>query len=150
MALTVEAAARSQGLQVQIIKVERGAANPDFDGVFEACAKGGAQAVVVISTPVTTPHRQRIAEAARKSRMPILSPREHADAGGLISFGTGFSEATRRTATFVDRILKGAKPGELPIETVRNHELVVNLKTARELGVTLPATFVSRATQIIQ
>ena len=147
---TVEAAAASQGLQVQIIKVERGAAIPDFDGVFEASVKGGAQAVIVISTPVTTPHRRRIAEAAMKNRMPILSPREHADAGGLISFGTGFSEATRRTATFVDKILKGAKPGELPIETVRKHELVINLKTARELGVTLPSTFVSRATQVIQ
>jgi putative ABC transport system substrate-binding protein len=85
-----------------------------------------------------------------KKRMPILSPREHADAGGLISFGTGFSEATRRTATFVDKILKGAKLGELPIETVRKHELVINLKTARELGVTLPSTFVNRATQVIQ
>jgi putative ABC transport system substrate-binding protein len=150
MVQTVEAAARSQGLQVQILKLERGAAIPDFDGVFEASVKGGAQAVIVISTPVTTPYRRRIAEAAVKNRMPILSPREHADAGGLISFGTGFSEATRHTATFVDRILKGAKPGELAIETVRKHELVINLKTARELGVTLPTTFVSRATQIIQ
>jgi putative ABC transport system substrate-binding protein len=150
MVQTVEAAARSQGLEVQIIKVERGAATPDFDGVFEASVKGGAQAVIVISTPVTTPHRRRIAEAAMKNRMPILSPREHADAGGLISFGTGFSEATRRTATFVDKILKGAKPSELPIETVRKHELVINLKTARELDVTLPSTFVSRATEVIQ
>ena len=150
MVQTVDAAARSQGLQVQILKVERGAAIPDFDGVFEASVKGGAQAVIVISTPVTTPHRRRIAEAAMKNRMPILSPREHADAGGLISFGTGFSEATRRTANFVDKILEGAKPGELPIETVRRHELVINLKTARELGVTLPPPFVSRATEVIQ
>ncbi len=147
---TVEAAARSQGLQVQIIKVERGAAIPDFDGVFESSVNGDAQAVIVISTPVTTPHRRRIAEAATKHRMPLLSPREHADAGGLLSFGTGFSEATRRTAAFVDKILNGAKPGELPIETVRKDELVINLKTARELGVTLPSTLVSRATQVIQ
>ena len=147
---TVEAAARSQGLQVKIIKVERSAAIPDFDTVFAASVKQDAQAVIVISTPVTTPHRRRIAEAATKHRMPLLSPREHADAGGLISFGTGFSEATRRTATFVDKILKGAKPGELPIETVRKDELVINLKTARELGVTVPSTLVSRATEVIQ
>ena len=146
----VETAARAQAVQVQVVKVERGPALPDFDAAFAAAAKEGAQAVIVISTPVTTPHRQLIAEAAIKYRMPILSPREHADAGGLISFGTAFSEATRRAATFVDKILKGARPGEIPIETVRQHELVINLKAARELGVTLPSTFVSRATQINQ
>ena len=147
---TVETAARTQGLQVQILKVERGEAIPDFDGVLEASMKEGAQAIIVISTPVTTPHRRRIAQAAMRHRMPILSPREHADAGGLITFGTGFSEATRRTAIFVDKILKGARPSELPVETVRKHELVINLKTARELGVTFPSTFLGRATEVIQ
>jgi ABC-type uncharacterized transport system substrate-binding protein len=82
--------------------------------------------------------------------MPTLSPREHADAGGLISYGTGFSEATRRTPAFVDKILKGAKPSELSIESVRQHEIIINLKTAREIGLTVPSAALSRATQVIQ
>jgi putative ABC transport system substrate-binding protein len=103
-----EEAARSLGLQTQILKVERGAASPDFEGAFEAASKAGAGAVVVLSTPVTTPNRRRIAESAIRHRVPTLSPREHADAGGLISYGTAFSEAPRRAAPYVDKILKGA------------------------------------------
>ena len=80
-------------------------------------------AVVVFSTPVTSPNRRRIAEFAAKHRLPTLSPRDHADAGGLISYGTGISEAIRRTASYVDKILRGAEPGDLPVETVRQDEL---------------------------
>ena len=145
-----EDAARSHGLQIQVLKVERGVATPDFDGAFEAAKREGAEAVVVLSTPVTSPHRRRIAKSALKYRLPILSPREHADAGGVMSYGTAFSEATRRTAIFVDKILKGAKPGDLPVATVRQHELVINLKTAREIGLTLPSTLLSRASQVIE
>jgi putative ABC transport system substrate-binding protein len=145
-----EEAARSLGLQPQILKVERGAASPDFDGAFETASKAGAGAVVVLSTPVTTPNRRRIAESAIKHRLPTLSPREHADAGGLISYGTGFSEATRRAATYVDKILKGAKPGELSIQSVKQHEIIINLKTAGEIGLRVPSGALSRATQVIQ
>ena len=145
-----EDAARSHGLQMQVLKVERGAATPDFDAAFEAASKGGAEAIVVLSTPVTSPHRRRIAEAALRYRLPILSPREHADAGGVMSYGTAFSEATRRTAIYVDGILKGTKLSDLPVETVRQHELVINLKAAREIGLTLPSTLLSRASQVIQ
>ena len=143
------AVGRSLGLHMQIVKVER-SPNPDFDAAFAAAKSEGARAVVVLSTPVTTPNRRRIAEAAMKYQLPILSPREHADAGGMISFGTGFSMATRRAATHIDRILKGARPGELPVEIVKQHELVFNLKTARELGVTIPAALLSSATQVIE
>ena len=145
-----EEAARLLGIQIQILKVERGAASPDFDGAFEAARRAGVSAIVVLSTPVTTPNRRQIAQSAMKHRVPTLSPREHADAGGLISYGTGFSEATRRTATYVDKILKGAKSGELPIESIRKHEIVINLKTAREIGVTVPSAVLSKATQVIQ
>jgi putative ABC transport system substrate-binding protein len=147
---TNDEAAQSLGLQTQILKVERGAANPDFDGAFEAAKKASAGAVVVLSTPVTTPNRRRIAEAAIKYRMPTLSPGGHADAEGLISFGTEFSEVTRRAAAFVDKILKGASPGDLPIETVKDHEIIINLKTAREIGLTFPPAVVSRATRVVQ
>ncbi|HZM45028.1 MAG TPA: ABC transporter substrate-binding protein [Burkholderiales bacterium] len=144
-----EEAAHAQGLQSIILKVDRGAANPDFDGAFDNAKKAGAQAVVVLSTPVTSPNRRRIAESAIRYRIPTLSPRAHADAGGLISYGTAFSRGPERAATYVDKILKGAKPGELPVETVRMHEIVINLKAARELGLSLPPAVLSRATQVI-
>jgi putative ABC transport system substrate-binding protein len=147
---TNEEAAQSLGIQTQILKLERGATNPDVDGAFDAAKKAGIGAVVVLSTPVTTPHRRRIAEAAIKYRIPTLSPRGHADAEGLISFGTEFSEATRRAATFVDKILKGAKPSDLPIDTVKDPEIIVNLNTAREIGLSFPPAVVSRATRVIQ
>ncbi len=143
-----EDAARALGLQTRVLKVER--ANPDFEAVFEAAKKESVGAVVVSSTPVTSPNRKRIIELAIKHRLPTLSPRDHVDAGGLISYGTGLSEATRRTATYVDKILKGAKPSELPVETVRQHELIINLKTAREIGVSFPPAILSRANQVVQ
>lgn len=143
-----EVAAQALGLQTQPVIVER--ANPDFEAAFEAAKKQGAGAVIVFSTPVTTPNRKRIIELAIKHRLPTLSPRDHADAGGLISYGTGLSEAIRRTATYVDKILKGAKPSQLPVETVRQHELIINLKVAREIGVSFPPAMLSRATQVVQ
>ena len=144
-----EEAARTLGLEALVLKVERGAASPDFDGAFAKAKQEGAGAVVVLSTPVTTPNRWRIAEAAIKHRIAVLSPREHADSGALMSFGTAFSEATRGAAAHVDKILKGAKAGELPIDTIKRHELVLNLKTAREIGLTLPSAVLRSANQII-
>ena len=146
---TNEEAARALGLEALVLKVERGAASPDFDGVFAKAKQEGVGAVVVLSTPVTTPNRRRIAEAAIKYRIATLSPREHADSGALMSFGTGFSEATRAAAAQVDKILKGAKAGDLPVDTVKRHELVLNLKTAREIGLTLPPAVLRSATQVI-
>jgi putative ABC transport system substrate-binding protein len=143
-----EVAARALGLQIQPLKVER--ANPDFEGAFEAAKKQGAGAVIVFSTPVTSPNRKRIIELAIKHRLPTLSPRDHADAGGLISYGTGLSEAIRRTATYADKILKGAKPADLPVETLLQHELVINLKAARDLGLTIPPSILVKASQVVQ
>jgi len=144
-----ETAARSLGLQTVVLKVER-VPDPDFESAFDGARKDGAGAVMVLSTPVTSPHRKRIAELAIKHRLPTLSPRDHADAGGLISYGTSFVEATRHSATCADRILKGAKPADLPIERVRQHELVINLKAARDLGLTVPPSVLSSASQVVQ
>jgi putative ABC transport system substrate-binding protein len=144
-----EDAARALGLQTQTLKVAR-TPNPDFEGALEQAKNEGTGAVVVISTPVTTPHRRRIAELATKHRLPTLSPRDHADSGALISYGTGFSEPIRGAAVYVDKIFKGAKPGDLPVETARQHQLIINLKTAREIGVTVPPAILSRANQVIQ
>ena len=145
-----EQAARAAGLETLVLKVERGAVIPDFEGAFEKAKKEGAQAVIVMSTPVTTPHRRRIAESSIKTGIPTLSPRDHADAGGMLNFGTAFSGATRRAAVYVAKIFEGAKPNELPIEMVHRHELVINYKTAREIGLTLPAAFVARTHQAIE
>jgi len=143
-----EDAARSAGLEFSVHKVER-IPNPDFAGALEAAKREGAQAVVVISTPVTTPHRKIIVELAAKQQLPTLSPRDHEDAAPLMSYGTTFLESTRRAAGYVDRILKGAKPGELGVETVSEPELIFNLKTARVIGVTVPEAVLSRATRIV-
>jgi putative ABC transport system substrate-binding protein len=150
MYLENEEAARRLGLEALVIKVDRGAASPDFDGALAKAKQDGAGAVVVLSTPVTTPNRRRIAEAAIKHSIALLSPRGHADSGALISFGTAFSEATRAAAAHVDKVVKGAKANELPIVTVKRHELVLNLRTAREMGLTLPPTVLRSANQVIE
>lgn len=145
----VENAARAVGIETLALNVER-VPNPDFDGAFQSAKAKGAGAVVVLSTPVTTPHRKRIAELAVTHTLPTLSPRDHADAGGLLSYGTSFVEATKHSAAVVDKILKGARPADLPVETVSRHELVVNLGAARSLGVTIPAATLASASQVLQ
>ena len=146
---TLEDAAQDLGLVARSFKVARGL-HPDFDGALEAAKKESVDAVVVLSTPVTTPHRRQIAEAAAKHRLPTLSPRDHEDAGSLMCYGTSFAEATRRAAGYVDRILKGTQPGDLPVETVRQPELIINLRAARALGLTLPASVLSKATRVVE
>jgi putative ABC transport system substrate-binding protein len=146
---TAERAAQSHGLETLTLKVER-VPNPDFDVAFETARQKNVGAIIVLSTPVTTPNRKRIAELAGKHRLPTISPRDHADAGGLISYGTSFIEATRHSAAYVDRILRGATPAELPVETVRRPELVINLNAARELGVTVPQSVLERASDVVK
>ena len=103
---TLEDAAQDLGLVARSFTVARGL-HPDFDGALEAAKKDSVDAVVVLSTPVTSPHRRQIAEAAATHSLPTLSPRDHDDAGSLMCYGTSFAEATRRAAGYVDRILKG-------------------------------------------
>jgi putative tryptophan/tyrosine transport system substrate-binding protein len=146
---TLEDAARDLGLVARAFKVARGL-NPDFDGALEAAKKESVDAVIVLSTPVTTPHRRQIAEAAAKHSLPTLSPRDHEDAGGLMCYGTSFAQLTRNAAGYVDRILTGAQPGDLPVETVRQPELIINLRAARALGLTLPASVLSKATRVVE
>jgi putative ABC transport system substrate-binding protein len=100
--------------------------------------------------PVPMNHRKEIAELGFKYRLPIVFPLAGEDVGGLIAYGTSLAERYRRMAAYVDMILKGAKPGELPVEAVNRYELVVNLKTARMLGITIPATVLQRADRVIQ
>ena len=92
----------------------------------------------------------RVGYLPSASPPPTVFPRDHVDAGGLIAYGPSLAETGRRMAAYVDKILKGAKPGDLPVEVVRRHELIINLKTAREIGVTIPPEVLKRADQVIQ
>ena len=140
-------AARAEKLEVTSHRVAR--AKPDFSAAMDAAKAAGAQAVVVLSTPVTTPHRKAIADAALQRKLPTLAPRDHADAAPLLSYGVSFAETTRRAAGLVDRILGGAKAAELPVESAAKPELILNLRTAKELGLVIPPPIMGMATQRI-
>jgi len=110
-----------------------------------------ADALLVVSGGLLTAEARRIAELAARSRLPAMYPlRLHVDAGGLISYGTDIVDVWRRAAVFIDKILKGAKPADLPVEQPTKFELVINLKTAKALGLTIPQSLLLRADQVIE
>ena len=123
----------------------------EIEGVFEKAAREGATALVVLPDPVFFSERARIAALAEKSRMPVMySMREHVDAGGLMAYGANARDLFRRAATYVDKILKGAKPADLPVERPTKFDLVINMKTAKALGLTIPPSILVRADQLIE
>jgi putative tryptophan/tyrosine transport system substrate-binding protein len=136
------------GLRPQVIRVK--GPSPDYSEVFRAMERERAQALIVLEEPINVSCRKEIADLALNLRLPTVFAREYADAGGLIAYGTTFREAARQMAPYVDRILKGKRPGDLPIRTVLRHELVVNLRTARTLGLTIPDDLIKRADLVIQ
>jgi putative ABC transport system substrate-binding protein len=110
-----------------------------------------AGALTVLSNSLFFNQRRRLVDLAAKNRLPtVYSVREFVDAGGLMAYGPNFAEVYRRAATFVDRILKGAKPADLPVEQPTKFELVINLKTAKALGLTIPPSVLGRADQVIE
>jgi ABC-type uncharacterized transport system substrate-binding protein len=141
-------AARSLAVQLQFLE----ARDPnEFDGAFAAIAKERSEAVVVMADTMFVLHRRRLADLAATSRLPAAYGwREHVEAGGLMSYGPSLSDLFRRSATFVDRILKGAKPGDLPVEQPTTFELAINLKTAKALGLTIPQSLLARADRVIE
>lgn len=143
-----EQQARALGLQSQRLRVA--APHPDLEGAFEAMKREHADALLVLEEPVPGVYANAIAELAAKHRLPTLFAPSRVAAGGLIFYGTSQTDAIRHMAAYVAKILKGAKPGELPVETVTRYELVVNLKTAREIGVTIPPDVLARANRVIQ
>jgi putative ABC transport system substrate-binding protein len=144
----LEAAARSLGVELQILEVRR---PEDFQRAFGAARRGRAGALNVLASPFLYGHRQTIIDLAAKNRLPaIYQWREMAEAGGLMSYGPTLSELLRLCAAVLDRILKGSKPGDLPVEQPRKLELVVNLKTAKALGLTIPRSLLVRADEVIQ
>jgi ABC-type uncharacterized transport system substrate-binding protein len=144
----IKSAARSLELQVQLVEA-RGAG--DFDGAFAAMARERAGALFVVQDPAFIPHRARLVDLAAKNRLPsIFTQRADVEAGGLMSYGPNLADMYRRTATYVDKILKGAKPADLPVEQPTKFELVINLKTAKALGLTIPSSLLQRADEVIQ
>jgi ABC-type uncharacterized transport system substrate-binding protein len=143
-----EALARSVGLQAQLLDVRT---TRDLEPAFDAALRRRAGALIVGIDALTQANRGQIVEASAKRHLPTISrEREFADAGGLVSYGVHYSDSYRRAAVYLDKILKGAKPGDLPIEQPTKFELVINLKTAKVLGLTIPQSVLMRADQVIQ
>jgi len=144
----LERAARALGVQLQYLDV-RGP--KDVERVFQAASKGRADAVLVLASPILESHRTQVADLAAQHRLPAIYPfSEFAEAGGLVTYGVSVAELYRRAATYVDKILKGAKPGDLPVEQPTKFELVINLKTAKALGITIPPSLLVFADEVIQ
>lgn len=123
----------------------------DIEAAFQDAKKGHAEAVLVLASPVLNSRRTEVVELASKSRLPaIYDRREFSEVGGLLSYGTSVSELDRRAATYVDKILKGAKPADLPVEQPTKFELVINLKAAKQIHVTIPQKVLLKADRVIQ
>ena len=144
-----EVAARSLGVQLQSLEVR--CPNPDYESAFGVATRGHAGALITLRNPPIVFHQRRIVNLATKSRLPaIYDDREFVESGGLMSYGANLADMYRRAATYVDKILKGAKPADLPVEQPTRFELVINLKTAKALGLTIPRSILVRADQVIQ
>jgi putative ABC transport system substrate-binding protein len=144
----IEVAARTLGIQLQLVP----AASPDdFAGAFAAMTRERADALIVLPSPMLFGEYRRIVGMAANSRLPAMgAAREFADVGGLVSYGVNLPDLSPRTATHLDKILKGARPTELPVEQPTKFELVINLKTARELGLTITREFLLLADDVIE
>src|SRR6266852_227100 len=144
----IEIAARSLGVQLQLVQ----ALGPeDFDSAFSAMASGHADALIVLPSPMLYAEHRRIVELAAKNRLPAMyQAREFVDAGGLMAYGANLPDLARRAATYVDKILKGAKPADLPVEQPTKFELLVNLMTASEPGLTISREFLLLADEVIE
>ncbi len=144
-----EAAARALNSQLQPIEV-RGP-EPDLESAFQAIAKSRAKALIVVANPVLLHNRERIALTANNKRLPTMcESMEYVEAGCLLSYSANQADLYRRAATYVDKILKGAKPADLPVEQPTKFEFVINLKTAKALSLTIPQSVLYRADKVIK
>lgn len=144
----IESAARSLRVKVEFLRVRTPS---EIDRAFSTLRAGTTRALLVLAHPMFLEERHRIVRLAASNRLPgIFEQREFAEAGGLVSYGADFAEMYRRLAGYVDKILKGAKPGDLPVEQSTKFHIVVNLKTAKALGLTIPPSLLARADQVIE
>jgi putative tryptophan/tyrosine transport system substrate-binding protein len=145
----VELAAGTFGVKLQYLDV----LDPkDFENAFRAAAKGRADAILIlVAGTVSAAHRPKIAELAVKSRLPVIyNRREYVEAGGLMTYNVSVTDLDRRAATYVDKILKGAKPADLPVEQPTKFEFIINLKAAKQIGLTIPPNVLARADKVIR
>ena len=143
-----EAAARSLKVELRIVEA-RGPA--EFEGAFAAMTKERTSAILVLSDTIFLFNGRQLADLAAKNRLPAMyGSREHVEAGGLMAYATNVAELSRRASTYVGKILQGAKPADLPVEQPTKFELVINLKTAKALGLTIPPSLLGRADEVIQ
>ena len=144
----MERVAGELGVKLQYLEVQ---SPKEIEPTLLAASKGRAQAVLINRTPVTAVHYARIAELAIKNRLPTMyADREFVEAGGLMSYGADYIFMYRRAAVYVDKILKGTKPADLPVEQPTKFELVINLKTAKQIGLTIPPNVLARADEVIK
>jgi putative tryptophan/tyrosine transport system substrate-binding protein len=144
----LEAAAPNLGVQVLTVPVRT---PEDLDGAFAMMARERVNGFLAVASPLTRSQRARLAELSLKHRLAgMFGTRENVEAGGLMSYAADLVDLTRRAATYIDKILKGAKPADLPVEQPTKFELVINLKTAKALGLTIPPSVLARADQVIE
>jgi putative tryptophan/tyrosine transport system substrate-binding protein len=138
-------------LRVQLQSFEVKTSNPDFEGEFKNIVKQRIGGVVTSSSPVITYHRKKILQLLEQNRLPAIHPDQRfANDGGLMVYGVNLDDLYRRTAVFVDKILKGTKPAELPVEQPIKFELVINIKAAKQIGLTIPPNVLARADRVIK
>jgi putative ABC transport system substrate-binding protein len=142
-----EVAAQTLAVRLQFVEARD---RDDLERAFEEMARTRASALTVLTSSMFFAEHRRLMELAAKNRLPVVYPwREPVDAGGLMAYGPSIPDMFRRAATYVDKILNGAKPGELPVEQPTKFELVINLKTAKALGLTIPPSLLARADHVI-
>jgi len=150
MVRAADVAAQALGVQLHLVEA-RGRGPDAFDSAFAAMTNAHADALLVLADTIFFEHRRRLAELAAMSHLPTMyQGREHVEAGGLISYAASVPDVWRHGATYVDKILKGAKPADLPVEQPTRFELVINLKTAQALGITMPPSLLLLADEVIR
>ena len=144
----IDLAAGAFRVQLQLLDV---VGPKDIETAFRAAKKGRADALLALASPVLSDHRTQIVELERKNRLPAIHYRpEFVEAGGLMSYATSFTDLSRRAATYVDKILRGARPADLPVEQPTKFEFVINLKAAKQIGLTIPQSVLYRADRVIK
>ena len=144
----IELAAAAFSVKIQNLDVQ---GPKDFETAFRAASKGRAEAALVLVSTIFNSHRTQVIELAVKSQLPaIFYSAEYVELGGLMAYGPSYTDLYRRTATYVDKIFKGAKPADLPVEQPTKFELIINLKTAKQIGLTIPPNVLVRADRVIR
>ena len=141
-----QAAAQGLGVQIQALEVRN---SREFESAFKTASRKGN--ALVLQTVITQANQKQIVERATKNRLPAMfGESQYTEAGGLMSYGPNITDLFRRAATYVDKILKGAKPADLPVEQPKKFELIINLKAAKQIGLTIPPNVLARADKVIR